>query len=205
MIFVAAPKLSDIVWTPIRYVTFHFRDQRGAAARRSFAPLQKSRHHNRSFVWIEALSDMIFVAARKLSVIAWTPMRYVTFHFRDQRSFAPLQKSHCHNRSFVWTEALFDMIFVAAQKLSVIVWTQPKARNVFVIESDRIFVLTDQSDDPLSLLVNSTTISFYRKKEVRTTNLLLQAFHIVQRYRSELFHYLEISPSKILARVQNKW
>ena len=26
------------------------------SARRSFAPLQKSRHHNRSYVWVEALS-----------------------------------------------------------------------------------------------------------------------------------------------------
>ena len=79
------------------------------------------------------------------------------------RSFAPLQKQRRHNRSFMWTEALSDMIFVAAQKLSVIVWTQPKARTMFVIESDRIFVLTDQSDDLLSLLVNSTRSSFYRK------------------------------------------
>ena len=63
------------------------------------------------------------------------------------------------------------MIFVAAQKLFSIVCTQPKARNVFVIESDRIFVLTDQSDDLLSLLVNSTRSSFYRKSryEPRTS------------------------------------
>ena len=61
------------------------------------------------------------------------------------------------------------MIFVAAQKLFIIVCTQPKARNV--IESDRIFVLTDQSDDLLSLLVNSTRSSFYRKSgyEPRTS------------------------------------
>ena len=58
-----------------------------------------------------------------------------------RRSFASLLKPRQHNRSFVWKVALSDMIFVAVQKLSVIVWTQPKARNVFVIESDRIFVL----------------------------------------------------------------
>ena len=88
-----------------------------------------------------------------------------------RRSFAPSQKSRRHSRSFVWTEALSDMIFVAAQKLFIIVCTQPKARNVFVIESDRIFVLTDQSDDLLSLLVNSTRSSFYRKSryEPRTS------------------------------------
>ena len=37
------------------------------AARRSLAPPQKSRRHNRSFVWTEALSGMIFLRALKLS------------------------------------------------------------------------------------------------------------------------------------------
>jgi len=39
-----------------------------------FAPSQKSRHHNRSCVWTEALSGMIFVTAQKLSdvEVVWT-------------------------------------------------------------------------------------------------------------------------------------
>ena len=41
-------KLFCIVWTPIRYVTLHFRDRRGAA-------LHKSRRHNRSWMGTEAL------------------------------------------------------------------------------------------------------------------------------------------------------
>ena len=45
--------------------------------RRSFAPLQKSRRHNRSRVWTEALSGMIFVPAQKLSGIH---THYTLFH-----------------------------------------------------------------------------------------------------------------------------
>ena len=42
------------------------------SALRSFAPSQKSRHHNRSCEWAQALSAMIFVAAQKLSALVWT-------------------------------------------------------------------------------------------------------------------------------------
>ena len=41
------------------------------SARRSFASSQKQRRHNRSCVWTEAPSGMIFVAAQKLSGAAW--------------------------------------------------------------------------------------------------------------------------------------
>ena len=34
-----------------------------------------------------------------------------------------IQKTRRHNGFYVWTEAQSDMIFVAAQKLSDIVWT----------------------------------------------------------------------------------
>ena len=40
-----------------------------------------------------------------------------------QRSFAPSQKSRCHNPSCEWTDALSSMIFVVAQNLSGIAWT----------------------------------------------------------------------------------
>ena len=41
-------------------------------AKRSFAPLQKSRRNHRSYVWTEALSSMVFVPAQKLSGIVRT-------------------------------------------------------------------------------------------------------------------------------------
>ena len=59
------------------------------------------------------------------------PIWYVTLHLRDRRgsarhSFArSSQKRLRYNRSCVSTEALFSMIFVATQKLSSTVWTQP--------------------------------------------------------------------------------
>ena len=64
MVFVAVQKLSDTVWTSIRYVTSPSRDQRGAAS---------IRHRNGvattvlKCVWTEAPSGMIFVAMQKLS------------------------------------------------------------------------------------------------------------------------------------------
>ena len=85
LILVVAQKLSGVVWTPIRCVTLHFRD------RRSFAPLQKSRRHNRSCLWTNSPSRRIFEVAQKLSSIVWTPIRYVTLHFRDRRGAASLR------------------------------------------------------------------------------------------------------------------
>ena len=100
LILVAAQKLSGVVWTPIRCVTLHFRD------RRSFAPLQKSRRHNRSCLWTKSPSGRIFEVAQKLSSIVWTPIRYVTLHFRDRRGAASLRHGNraattvlCANRS----------------------------------------------------------------------------------------------------------
>ena len=43
---------------PIRYVTLHFLDGRGAA-RCSFTPLQKFRQNHRSHVWTEAVSNPV--------------------------------------------------------------------------------------------------------------------------------------------------
>ena len=85
LILVAAQKLSGVVWTPIRCVTLHFRD------RHSFAPLQKSRRHNRSCLWTKSPSGRIFEVAQKLSSIVWTPIRYMTLHFRDRRGAASLR------------------------------------------------------------------------------------------------------------------
>ena len=36
-----------------------------------FAPLQKSRQNNRSYVWTEALSSMVLLPAQKLSSVVW--------------------------------------------------------------------------------------------------------------------------------------
>ena len=143
---------------------------------RSIAALQKSRWNHRSYGWKEALSGMVFVPAQKLSGIVWTPIRYVTLHFRESvvqhrcvteialkssflcvnrrpirygfraganairhsvntypicdftlekawRSIAALQKSRWNHRSYAWTEALSGMVFVPALKLSGIVLT----------------------------------------------------------------------------------
>ena len=56
-------KFSGIVWTPIWYVTLHFK----RSVRCSFAPSQKSRWNQRSYLWTEALSAMVFMLAQKLS------------------------------------------------------------------------------------------------------------------------------------------
>ena len=48
------------------------------SARRSFVPSKKSRRDNRSCVWKEVLSNMIFVAAQKLSSMVWAPFRPVS-------------------------------------------------------------------------------------------------------------------------------
>ena len=64
MVFVAVQKLSDIVWTSIRYVTSPSRDQRGAAS---------LRHRNRASTTALVCqqkpyrSGMVFVAMQKLS------------------------------------------------------------------------------------------------------------------------------------------
>jgi len=55
----SAPKYGT---KPIRNMTLHFQDRRKAASHR----------HDRSCVWTEAISGMIFAAAQKLSGIAWT-------------------------------------------------------------------------------------------------------------------------------------
>ena len=47
--------------------------------------------------------------ANSFSWIEWTPIGYVTFHFRD--------------RCVAWTEALSSMVSAPAQKLSSRVWT----------------------------------------------------------------------------------
>ena len=49
-------------------MTRHFGDQRG----RSFVPLQKSHWNHASYVWIEALSRMVFDSAQRQSYIGWT-------------------------------------------------------------------------------------------------------------------------------------
>ena len=50
-------KLSGTLWTPIRYVTLHFRDRRAA---QQFAPSQKSRRQSHFRVWTEGLSGIDF-------------------------------------------------------------------------------------------------------------------------------------------------
>ena len=56
------------------------------------------------------------------------PMRHVTLH-------SQLQKSRRNHRSYVWTQALYCMIFTS--DLSGRVWTQPKAQKDETIFSFR--------------------------------------------------------------------
>ena len=49
------------------------------SARRNFAPSQKPRRHNRSYVWRETLSGKICVTAQKLSGIVWTCLKSTVF------------------------------------------------------------------------------------------------------------------------------
>ena len=86
MIFVEAQKLSVIVWTPLRYVTLHFRDRRGAAL---------LRHRNRAattvFMCEQKPNPIWFSWRRKSCPIVWTPLRYFTLHFRDRRGAASVR------------------------------------------------------------------------------------------------------------------
>ena len=81
MVFVAVQQLSDIVWTPIWYVTSPLRDRCGAALLR-----QRNRASTTVLVYEQKpyRSGMIFVAVQQLSDIVWTPIWYVTHHFRDR-------------------------------------------------------------------------------------------------------------------------
>ena len=75
------------------------------SAQRSFPPSQKSRRYNRSCVWTDALSSIIFVVALKASGLVWhytLPLDPPLVTWRSaQRSFAPSQKSRLDNRSCV--------------------------------------------------------------------------------------------------------
>ena len=67
--------LDSYFWLPIRYsmnINPICDSSLKRSARRSLAPSQKSRRHNRSCVWTEALSGIIFVVAQKLSSIMKT-------------------------------------------------------------------------------------------------------------------------------------
>ena len=86
----------------------------------SFAPLQKSR-------------KITVLMCKQKPVQAWFSCRRKSYpvsceHLCDVwlstlEIFAPLQKSRQNHRSYVWTEALFGMVFVSAKKLSAILWT----------------------------------------------------------------------------------
>ena len=125
-------------WKSIRYSTNTYPicdSPLSRSARRSLAPLQKSRWNHRSFVWTEALSSMVFVAPRK--AIRYQGMN--TYPICDcrveslaRRSLAPLQKRRRNHRAYVWTEALSGMVFVPAQKLSGILQTY-KSESPFTI------------------------------------------------------------------------
>ena len=54
------------------------------------------------------------------------PIRYLMLHFQDRRGATLAHytaKSRHNHRFYVWTEALFGIVFVPLQKLSGIAWT----------------------------------------------------------------------------------
>ena len=61
----------------------------------------------------------------KLSRLEWTPpICDCAFMRSTPRGFAPLQKQRRNHRSYVWTEALYGMVFRAqAPKKSGVLWT----------------------------------------------------------------------------------
>ena len=71
----------------IRYVKLHFQN---------FPPLQKSRHHIRSYVWAVALSVIILVAAQKISTIVWTYLKLNLSYWQVQFSYG------LSIQAFVW-------------------------------------------------------------------------------------------------------
>ena len=89
-------------------MTLPFRDQRRAASLR----YRNRAEINRSYVWTESLSGMVFVPAQKLSGIrVWTPIPYVTLVFRDRHGavqlrsltkIAPKSPFLCVNRIPIW-------------------------------------------------------------------------------------------------------
>ena len=101
----------------------------------------KSRSNPSSVYRIFFLADTTLPGTKALDSfsIVWTSIRYVTLHFRDRRCAASLRY---RNRaeitgSCVQTEALLvsAVVFVSAQKISVIVWTLLKTwAKLFVIK-----------------------------------------------------------------------
>ena len=121
LIFVAAQKLSDIVWTPLRYLTLYFREI-GAAQLPSvteIAPPEPFLCVKRSPIRYDIRGGAKAIRySMNTSSIFDCPLKTSA-----RSSFAPPQKTSRHNSFYVWTEAQSDMIFVTAQKLSSIVWT----------------------------------------------------------------------------------
>ena len=100
----------------IWYATLHFRDQRGTAS---------LRYRNRAKITVLMCEQKPYSAwfscMRKSYPVECEHLTDVWLSTLE--IFAPLQKSRQNHRSYVWTEALFGMVFVHAQKLSGRVWT----------------------------------------------------------------------------------
>ena len=109
---------SGIEWTlSIWYATLHFRDQRGTASlryRNHRAKITVLMCEQKPFqTWFSCMRKSYPVECEHLTDV-WLSTLEI---------FAQLKKSRQNHRSYVWTEALFGMVFVHAQKLSGRVWT----------------------------------------------------------------------------------
>ena len=116
-------KLSDVVWTPIRYVNLQFRDRRGSSAP---FPHDRNRAEITVVMCEQKLYPVLFLCLRKIYPAWCEHLSHMWLSSLEitRGSFAPLQKSRRNHRCYVWTEALPGMIFVSAQDLSGIVWTR---------------------------------------------------------------------------------
>ena len=102
-------------------------------------------------MWSQALCAMVFVPAQKLSSIAWTPIRYVTLHFRDQRGATSLRY---RNRAKIWTAFVCEQkpyaLWFSCRRGSYAVWCK-NSRTLFC--------------KPLAITLLSQACTFTRREQ----------------------------------------
>ena len=104
----------------------HFQDRRG-----SLAPLQKPRRNHRPLLWIEALSDTVFVPAKELCGIVKTYVAYVAWIYIFATQF-PFEEINLMNPC----GDLWKMIFFTnlKTKIEIMSWHP----YIFVSSSSRL-------------------------------------------------------------------
>ena len=107
----------------IRYVTLHFRDQCVVASRRyrNWAEITVLKREQKLY--------LAFMPAQKLSGLVWTPIQYVTFHFRARHSAASLRYRNRAEITVLKCEQKPYLVFMPAQKLSGIMSVDTALEN----------------------------------------------------------------------------